>query len=101
MVKPRKASGSLGETMVLPTQLDPARVAAAATVEPGQPKRVPDDRMDGVPVLDMHEVQALPEQLRLVIVLDPQALAGMDGAEASLEPTDDFAILHALPFTPA
>ena len=80
---------------------DPARVAAATTVEPGQPKRVPDDRMDGIPVLDVHEVQALPEQLRLVIVLDPQALAGMDGAEASLEPTHDFAILHALPFTPA
>ncbi len=71
------------------SQFDPLGVALAARVKAAEAQREAHHRMHRVPVLDMEEIQALPEGLRLMIFLDADALSRMDLAEALLEAARD------------
>jgi hypothetical protein len=62
-----------------------ASVAAPAPVKAGELERAGNHRLDRVPVLDMEKVEALAEDPRLVIVLDPQALAGVQPPEPTFQ----------------
>ena len=70
-------------------QFDPLGVSLAARVKAAEAQGEAHHRMHRVPVLDMEEIQALPEGLRLMVLLDADALARMDLAEALLEAARD------------
>ena len=53
-------------------------VLAPAPIEPGQLQNVSYQRMNGVPVLDMKEVEALAEDLGFMISFDSKPLPRVD-----------------------
>lgn len=64
-------------------------VAPPAPIEPAGHQDRANDRVANRQILDVEEVDALPEDLRLVIALDAKALARMTAPEALLELLQD------------
>jgi hypothetical protein len=68
----------------VPPQPKLGGISPSPSVEPRQPKDSLDVSGRKEQIFDMEEVQALPEDLRLMIHLDPEALTDMQMAEAPL-----------------
>ncbi len=77
--------GQLRRANEIPPELDLRRVAQAPPIETRGHEDGADRRMTQGQVLDVEEVDALTEDLRLVILLDAEALARMATAEALLQ----------------
>lgn len=85
-----------GEMNVVVPDLDALRVALPAPIEPRQLEQRPHQRMNRVPVLDMKEIEALAEYLRLVILFDAEALPCVQTPQPSLQFAEDI-IVHGKP----
>jgi len=68
----------------VPPQPKLSGISPSPPVEPRQPKDSLDESGRKEQIFDMEEVQALPEDLRLMIHFDPEALTDMQMAEAPL-----------------
>jgi hypothetical protein len=62
------------------------RIPLPMPVEPGYLEQSFEPRVKGIPILEIQECQALPEDLLFVISLDPKALSGAEPAEALVKP---------------
>ncbi len=69
----------------VPPQPKLGGVPPSLPVKSRQPKDSLDESVGKEQILDMEEVQALPKDLRLMIHFDPEALTGMQTAEALLQ----------------
>src|SRR5215471_2068160 len=85
--------------MVVP-DLNALGIAHAPPIQAGQLEREPDQRVDRVPVLDMKEIEPLPEDLRFVIALDPQPLPRMKAPEPLLQLVQDIIVHCRYPRAP-
>src|SRR5271157_5217510 len=72
------------------------RVPPSAPIESGQLQRVANERMDRIPVLDVKEVDALAEDLRLVVRLDSKSQSRVQRSETLLQFQQDF-LVHQEP----
>ena len=68
----------------VPPQPKLCSISPSPPLEPRQPKDSLDESGGKEQIFDMEEVQALPEDLRLMIHFDPEALTDMQMAEAPL-----------------
>ena len=75
-------------------QLHLCRITPPALVEPHETQSGPDDRMAGIPVLNMEEIEPLTENLSLVGVFDPHPLTGMDPAQAICQMSCDHVVVR-------
>ena len=78
--------------MVVP-DLNALVIAHAPPIQAGQLEREADQRVDRVPVLDVKEIETLPEDLSLVIALDTQPLPRVKTSEPLLQLVQDI-IVH-------
>lgn len=81
-----------GEEDVVVTDLDAGGVVVAAAVETGELEQEAQGGVGGVPVFGMEEVEALAED-GFVIVLDTEALTGVDATQTLLELLNEV-VLH-------
>jgi hypothetical protein len=66
-----------GHSHIVVTNLDVFGVPAAAPVESSQLERVANNRVDGIPILNVKKVNAVPKYTRFIIILDPKSLSRM------------------------
>jgi hypothetical protein len=64
--------------------LDLRRIAPAAPVKARQHEGYANHRMNRIPVLDVEKIEALAEDLRFVVSLDPESLLGVQASQAPL-----------------
>src|SRR5262249_37190836 len=88
-----EAARQLRRRNAIVPDLDVLGIAHAPPMEAGQFEREPDQGMDRVPVLDVKEVEPLPEDLGLVIPLDSQPLPRVQASQPLLELVQDL-IVH-------
>src|SRR5581483_8557627 len=88
-----------GTSDVVGPQHDVLGIPATTPVQTAELQRGPDDGVNRVPVLDMKEIEALAENLRFVVGLDAQPLAGMQLSEPLLQSGEElilcFGVHHA------
>jgi hypothetical protein len=80
-VKARRQIGTLDSVLL---DDDVLGISAPTPIKAGQLQDISNERMNGVPVLDMKEIEALTEDLGFMIGFDSQSLLGMDPAQTLL-----------------
>ncbi len=86
MVKPSKPGGSAREADAVALDADPLGILGAAPVEARGLQGVLDGKGGELRVLDVEEIEPLPEHLGFVIALHAQALPGVQAPQPLLEP---------------
>jgi hypothetical protein len=77
------------ECKIIVVDSDPLRVSDATPIQAGKFQRCSNDGMDRVPVLYVKKIDALAENLSLVIPFDAQTLARVQPPEALLQLSED------------
>jgi hypothetical protein len=80
-----EARGQTGRDDAIVIELDLRRIVQAPPIKSGEHQDDPDERMRASRILEVEEVESLAEDLRLVILLDAEALACMEASERLVE----------------
>jgi hypothetical protein len=64
-------------------------VSPSPPIEARHPQGIPNDGVDGVPILDVEEVEAVTERLRFVVGLDAEPLSRVQRSQTPLQPAGD------------
>ena len=96
MVNPSKAFGRFGELNAIVPYVDLCRVANASPIKARRHEEGTDQDMRQGQILDVKEVYALAEDLRLMVLLDPEALPRVPPPDTLLEDCQNILVRHGL-----